>query len=80
MICREAKGIKVLSYGDDREEIVVMLVYWGGKSGFYEFARYRDRMIGLVMQTSRYGRDDIWRSVRPTVSDITSAIDFNLVF
>lgn len=49
VICGEAKGIKILSYGDDRKDIVVVLVSRSRKSGFYEFSRYRDRVIGLVM-------------------------------
>lgn len=49
VICGEAKGIKILSHADDRKEIVVVVVNWSRKSRFYEFSRYRDRVIGLVM-------------------------------
>lgn len=58
-MCREAKGVEILSYGHNRKEVVMMLVGWGRKSGFYEFARYGNWVVGLVMQTSRYGREDV---------------------
>lgn len=58
-MCRKAKGVEILSYGHNRKEVVMMLVGRGRESGFDEFACYRNWVVGLVMQTSRYGREDV---------------------
>jgi len=59
VICREAKGVEVLCYGHNGEKSVVVLVCWARESRFDELACYRYWVIGLVVQTSRYGGKDI---------------------
>ncbi len=49
------------------------------KAGFYELSCDVYRVVGLMMQSSGYRRENIRRHVRPSVYGIASAIYFKLV-
>lgn len=71
----EAKGVKILCYGYDWGERIVVDVFRGGEAGFDQLPSEEDRVGGFEVEAARDGVEDRGRKIGPRVCRVFYTVD-----